>query len=333
MGYIKRVPSTTYKSQGRGGRGVTGVTTREEDDVMFIFAANTHDDILYFSDRGKVYSEKAWRIPDASRTAKGVPLVNLINILSDEKITAVVAVSSFESAKYLTMVTCNGRIKRTDLKEFASVRPSGLIAILLEEDDKLYWVKQTLGTDDLIMVTKLGRSLRFAEGEVRVMGRASMGVNAIKLGRGDELAGMAVVAAQDEGDLLVVTAKGIGKRTPLSEYAARSRYGSGVRTIAKAYSLTGPIVAVRAVKGDEDITIVSTEGKMIRTQVKHIPRLSRVTRGARIMNLRDGDTVASLALLEDEPNLEAVQGENAAQPEAGSSGNGTVEKAAQAADE
>lgn len=308
-GYIKRVPSKTYRSQGRGGRGVTGITTREEDDVIFLFAANTHDTILYFSDRGKVYSEKAWRIPDAARTAKGIPLVNLINIDPDERITAVVAVSSFDEAKYLTMVTRGGRIKRTDVKAFESVRPSGLIAIGLEEGDALYWVKPTLGHNDLILVTRLGRALRFKETEARVMGRAAMGVNAIKLRKGDEVAGMAVTTEENEGDLLVITAKGMGKRTPLSEYAARSRYGAGIRTLSKSMGVTGPIVGVRTVKGDEDITIVSSEGKMIRTQVKHIPCLSRVTRGARIMNLREGDTVASIALLNGETQRVTEKGE------------------------
>ncbi len=308
-GYIKRVPSKTYRSQGRGGRGVTGIITREEDNVIFLFAANTHDTILYFSDRGKVYSEKAWRIPDAARTAKGIPLVNLINIDPDERITAVVAVSSFDEAKYLTMVTRGGRIKRTDVKAFESVRPSGLIAIGLEEGDALYWVKPTLGHNDLILVTRLGRALRFKETEARVMGRAAMGVNAIKLRKGDDVAGMAVTTEENEGDLLVITAKGMGKRTPLSEYASRSRYGSGIRTLSKSIRVTGPIVGVRTVKGDEDITIVSSEGKMIRTQVKHIPCLSRVTRGARIMNLREGDTVASIALLNGETQRVTKKGE------------------------
>ena len=301
QGYVKRVPSATYKSQGRGGRGVTGMTTREEDDVIFLFAANTHDTILYFSDRGKVYSEKAWRIPDASRTARGIPVVNLINIEADERITAVVAVSSFKDAKYLTMVTRGGRMKRTDLSAFEAVRASGLIALSLEPDDALYWVKLTQGDNDIILVTKLGRALRFKETDARAMGRTAMGVNAIKLGKRDELTGMAIATEENKGDLLVVTANGMGKRTPLSEYATRSRYGMGISTLSKRLDLTGPIVGVRSVSGNEDITIVSKEGKMIRTQVEDIPRLGRITRGARIMNLRKGDTVASIALLEDEP--------------------------------
>jgi DNA gyrase subunit A len=298
QGYVKRVPSQTYKAQGRGGRGVTGMTTRDEDDVIFLVAASTHDTILYFSNLGKVYSEKAWRVPDASRTARGIPLVNLINIHPDESITAVVPVSSFDDANYLTMVTRGGRMKRTNLKEFESVRPSGLIALTLEDDDALYWVKLTQGTDDIILVTKMGWALRFKETDARVMGRPAMGVNAIKLRQGDELAGMTVATEKDPGDLLVITSKGIGKRTPLEEYASRSRYGAGIRTLSKSLSYTGTVVAVRSVIGDEDITLISGDGMMIRTQVKHIPRLSRVTRGARVMNLRDGDTVASIALLE-----------------------------------
>ncbi|MEM7032134.1 MAG: DNA gyrase subunit A [Chloroflexota bacterium] len=308
QGYVKRVTSDTYKSQGRGGRGVTGMTTRDEDDVVFLFAANTHDTILYFSDKGKVYSEKTWRIPDTSRTARGIAIVNLINILPEEKITAVIAVSSFEEAKYLTMVTKGGRMKRTELSDFKSVRPSGLIALTLEEDDTLYWVKITQGNNDIILVTKLGRALRFKETDARVMGRTAMGVNAIKLAKGDELAGMALASSENNGDLLVITSKGMGKRTPLSEYATRSRYGAGITTLAKALDLTGPIVEARAVEGTEDITLISSEGKMMRTQVEHIPRLGRVTRGAKVMNLRDEDTVASIAIidavLEDEEEAE-----------------------------
>ena len=307
QGYVKRVSSQTYKRQGRGGRGVTGMTTRDEDDVIFLFAASTHDTILYFSDRGKVYSEKAWRAPDASRTARGIPLVNLINIHPDENITAVVPVSSFADAKYLTMVTRGGRMKRTELSAFEAVRPSGLIALGLEEGDALHWAKLTQGNNDLILVTKLGRALRFQETDARVMGRTAMGVNAIKLRKGDELTGMAVVDPNDQGDLLVVTAKGMGKRTPLIEYATRSRYGVGISTLSKSLQLTGPIVDVRAVTGQEDITIVSSDGKMIRTQVKHIPQLSRVTRGARVMNLRDDDTVASIALLEGNVSEEQLE--------------------------
>lgn len=295
QGYIKRVNSEAFKRQARGGKGVTGMTTRDEDDVSFLFAAGTHDTILYFSDKGKVYSEKAWRVPVASRTAKGIFLVNLINMHPDEKITATVAVSSFEKAQYLTMVTRQARIKRCDLKEFAAVRPSGLIAINLDENDELGWVKLTRGDDELILASRLGQSIRFAETDVRPMGRSAGGVMAMRLSEDDELAGMDVV--QPEADLLVVTAKGLGKRTPLAEYTCQIRYGSGVRTLSKAFEITGPIVDMQIVRGDEDITLISSDGKMIRTKVSEIPQMGRMTRGAIIMRLAEGDTVASVAIL------------------------------------
>lgn len=295
QGYIKRVNSETFKSQARGGKGVTGMTTRDEDDVAYLFAAGTHDTILYFSDKGKVYSEKAWRVPVASRTAKGIFLVNMINMHPDEKITAAIAVSSFEQAEYLVMVTRKARIKRCDISEFASVRPSGLIAMNLDEDDELGWVKLTGGEDDLIVVSRLGSSIRFAETDVRPMGRAAAGVMAMKLGESDELAGMGVVQA--DHDLLVVTSKGMGKRTPLEEYNRQIRYGSGVRTLAKAIDITGPIVDMHIVNGEEDISLISNNGKMIRTKVSQIPQMGRSTRGAIVMRLTKGDTVASVAIL------------------------------------
>ncbi|OQY43838.1 MAG: DNA gyrase subunit A [Anaerolineaceae bacterium 4572_78] len=295
QGYIKRVPSQTYRQQGRGGKGVRGMTTRDEDDVVFLFSANTHDTILYFSDKGKVYSEMAWRIPDASRIAKGMALVNLIKIEPDEKITAVVAVSSFEHADYLTTVTHNGRIKRTNLKDFASVRSNGLIALSLGDDDKLGWVRLTTGYEDFILVTKLGQSIRFAETDVRVMGRQAAGVNAIKFIEGDSLAGVGVV--KPEHDLLVVTERGLGKRTPLDQYTRQNRYGFGMRTLSKTYEKTGAIIDVHVVKGDEDISLMSSEGKLIRISVASVPQFGRSTRGARVMNLDEGDTVASVALL------------------------------------
>jgi len=294
-GYIKRVTSETYKRQGRGGRGVTGMTTREEDDVAFLFAASTHDTVLYFSDRGKVYSEKAWLIPDASRTAKGISVINLINISPNEKITAAVAISSFEDARYLTMVTRKARIKRTNLNNFASVRPSGLIALSLDDDDELGWVKLTQGDEDLILVTRLGQSIRFAESDVRAVGRTAAGVNAIKLGPGDELAGMDVVIP--DWELLVITAEGMGKRTLLSEYNRQGRYGGGVRTLSRAFDVTGPIIDMHVIKGDEDISLISSDGKMIRTKISQIPRMGRATQGARVMNLYEGATVASVAIL------------------------------------
>ncbi|MFQ5613231.1 MAG: DNA gyrase subunit A [Anaerolineae bacterium] len=294
-GYIKRMPSKSYRTQGRGGRGITGITTRDEDAVEFLFAASTLDTILYFSDKGKVYSERTFAIPDAGRTSKGVPLVNLINISPGEKITATVVVPSFEQAEYLVMTTCKGRIKRNSLDQFASVRPSGLIAINLDDDDELGWVKLTHGDDELIIATEQGQAIRFSENDVRPMGRAAAGVMAIRLTRGDRVAGMDVV--DPDKQLLVVTAKGFAKRTPLNQFSRQQRYGSGVRAISRNIDVTGPIVGLRVVALSEDVTIVSAEGLILRAKIKDISQQGRPARGVSLMRLRPGDRVVSVALL------------------------------------
>ena len=304
-GYIKRVPSITYRSQARGGRGVMGMTTRDEDEVEFLFAARALDTILYFTDKGKVYSEKAWKIPDASRTAKGVSVVNLINIDSNEKITATVAVPDFDQAEYLIMLTRKGRIKRTNLSEFASVRPSGLIAISLDNDDELGWVQLTEGNDEMILVSKNGQAIRFHEDDVRAMGRTAAGVGAMRLQGNDEIRGMDVI--NPEADLLVVTEKGFAKRTRLSEYNLQRRNGSGVRTLAKTISKTGAIVTGRVVSDDGDITLISRDGITLRTSIKHISQQGRATSGVRVMNLKGGDMVASAAVLAPKEDKRAKQ--------------------------
>ncbi len=295
-GYIKRVPSKTYRAQGRGGRGVTGMTTRDEDEVEFLFAASTLDTILYFTDKGKVYSEKAYHIPDASRTAKGVSIVNLVNLSPGEKITAAVAVPNFDQAEYLIMLTRKGRIKRTILSEFESVRPSGLIAITLDDDDELGWVKLTDGDDEIVIVSRDGQAIRFEETDVRAMGRAAAGVGAMRLRGNDEIRGMDVVVPN--GDLLVVTEKGFAKRTPLTEYNLQKRNGGGVRTMTNNMTKTGKIIAARVVSDDGDLTLISREGIMLRTRIKDIPQYSRATRGVTVMNLKRDDVVASVAVLE-----------------------------------
>ncbi|MCB0213384.1 MAG: DNA gyrase subunit A, partial [Anaerolineae bacterium] len=301
-GYIKRVPSQTYRSQARGGRGVMGMTTRDEDEVEFLFAAGTLDTILYFTNKGKVYSEKAWQIPDASRTAKGVSIFNLINMGADEKITATVTVPDFDQAEYLIMLTRKGRIKRTNLSEFASVRPSGLIALSLDTDDELGWVKMTEGNDEMILVTKSGQAIRFHEDDVRSMGRTAAGVGAMRLRGTDELRGMDVV--DPEADLLVVTEKGFAKRTRLSEYNLQRRNGSGVRTLAKTITKTGALVTGRVVTDDGDITLISRDGITLRTPIKTVSQQGRSTSGVRVMNLKGDDIVASVAILA--PNEEKL---------------------------
>jgi len=293
-GYIKRVAARAFRTQMRGGRGVTGQNLKEEDETLMVIPARTLHTILFFSDKGKVYSEKVYQIPDAGRTDRGIPMVNVLSVGPDEKITAAVAVPDFEAAQFCTMATVNGRVKRVALGEFASVRPSGLIAISLEEGDELGWARITTGQDELILVTAKGKAVRFNENEVRVMGRQAAGVSGIRLSEGDQLAGMEVV--QPNADLLVVTERGFGKRTPLSEYPVKSRNTGGIATIdQKNLGKVGKISAVRVVEENDDITLVSSSGLIIRMKVKNISRTSRATRGVRLMVLADDDNVASVA--------------------------------------
>jgi len=294
-GYVKRVDAITYRSQKRGGRGVIGHTTREEDEVVMMFPARTLETILFFSDRGKVYAAKTYDIPDAGRTAKGISMVNVLSIAPGETITAAVAVPDFEVAKYCTMVTRLGKIKRVALSEFASVRPSGLIAMGLADDDELGWVRLTNGNEELIIITTHGQALRFAETELRPMGRPAQGVNGINLRGEDRVIGMEVV--EPGGDLLVVTTKGYGKRTSLDEYAPKGRATMGNLTIDKnALSIIGLIAAARVVQPNEDqLTFISANGIVMRTNAAAISQFTRATRGVQIMNLEADDTVVSVA--------------------------------------
>jgi len=292
--YVKRVSAKTYRRQGRGGRGVTGHSMRGEDEVMMLFPARSLDTILFFSDRGKVYSEKTYQIPDASRTARGIPMVNILALAPDELITAVVAVPDFSEANYCTMATRNGKIKRVVLSKFAAVRPSGLIAISLEAGDVLGWVRLTGGEDEIIIVTEMGQALRYHETLVRAMGRPAAGVKAIQLREGDHVTGMNVV--DPDGDLLVVTEYGYGKRTPLEEYPAKGRATGGVVTLSRSHrDVTGRVAAARIVDVEDDLTIISSGGKVLRTKMKQVKKAGRATMGVRVMNLKKGETVASVA--------------------------------------
>jgi DNA gyrase subunit A len=261
---------------------------------MILLPARTLDTILFFSDRGKVYSEKVYRIPDASRTAKGVPMVNVLAMGPNETVTAAVRVRDFKAAEYCMMVTRNGTAKRIALSEFAAVRPSGLIAINLADDDSLGWARLTTGKDDVMVVTERGRALRFSEDNVRAMGRQAAGVIGIRLKGKDKVTSMEI--AEKDGDLLVVTMNGYGKRTPLAEYATKGRGTMGVLTLDdKAIPVVGQIASARVVQEPDELTIISTNGVVIRTTVKEIKQAGRATRGVRVMNLQKGDTVASLA--------------------------------------
>ncbi len=299
-GYIKRTPARVYRAAGRGTRGVTAMTTKEEDAVQHLFAASTHDDVLFFTNRGRVYQQKVYRLPDVGRQAKGMPLPNLIALDSDEQVTAAVSVPRSEPdvapAGYLTMATVKGKIKRTTLSEFQSVRPSGLIAILLDDGDELGWVRLTHGDQDVIFVTERGKALRFGEDAVRPTGRNAGGVWAIRLADGDRVASMEVV--EPDSQLLVVTAKGYGKRTPLTEaeYPPKGRHTGGVITL-KNLERTGPVAAARVVHEDDEVAVISAEGMALRVSVNAIPQMGRATRGSKVMRLREGDTVVSVARL------------------------------------
>jgi DNA gyrase subunit A len=298
-GYIKRVPAKAYRAQKRGGRGVTAMATREEDVVETIFATRNLHHILMFSDRGKVYHVRAYEVPEADRTARGVPLINVIALTEGEKITAALAMREFLPNTFCAMATQHGRMKRVDMTEFESVRPSGIIAISLDEGDVLGWVKATSGAQDVIIVTARGRALRFREARVRSMGRAAGGVNAIRLGAGDFVTSMDVVVPG--GQLLVVAESGYGKRTPLEQYPVKGRYTGGVRTISDRYEETGPIVAARVVKPEDEITLITANGIALRTSVESIRAAGRSTLGVRVIALDDGDQLASLAVLQSNP--------------------------------
>jgi len=292
-GYIKRIAANSFRLQTRGGRGVTGHTTKGEDEVLFLFPARTLDTILFFSDKGKVYSEKAYQIPDADRAAKGIPIVNVLSMGSGEAITAAVAVPDFIAAEYCTMGTTNGKVKRVELSEFSSVRPSGLQAITLEEGDELGWARLTDGQDEIILVTEHGQALRFAEATVRAMGRAAGGVIGITLSEGDHVASMEVV--EPGGELLVITKEGYGKRTPLAEYPPKGRATGGVQTIdPNSLTKLGLIAAARVVQPVDEVTIISAGGVVLRTRVKDMKLGGRTTKCDLLISLEE-DYVASLA--------------------------------------
>ena len=309
-GYIKRVPARLYRTQGRGGKGVTGYELREEDEVAYLIPARSLDTILFFSDRGKVYSEKAHRIPDADRADRGTTIANLLSVTQGETITAAVAVGTFSSGEYCTMATRNGKIKRVELSEFEAVRPSGLVAITLEEGDVLGWVRVTTGSQEIILVTEKGQALRYSEKLVRPMGRQATGVNAIRRAKDDFVTAMEVV--DEESDLLVATFKGYGKRTPIREYSPKGRATGGVATIApKTLDVTGRIAAARMVRADDDLTIITAGGQALRLKVKQVRRAGRSTMGVRMMQLKEGDSIASVARLSADLQEEADGGEAA----------------------
>ena len=278
-GFVKRTPVTAYRTQARGGKGLIGMTTRSEDELEHLFTAGTHNSILFFSDRGKVYSIKAYEVPEMDRTAKGTSLLNILPLVPEEKITVALPVPDFDDAEYLTMITLKGRIKRVALQAFAKVRASGLIALTLDEDDRLGWVKMTHGDEDLILVSEQGKGIRFNEEDVRAMGRTAAGVNAMRLDSWDNIAGADVVTPGD--DLLIITEKGYGKRTPLSDYRTQNRRGQGVRAMILDPDRTGKIIGARVVTQGDEVTFISTNGIIMRTSSNFISQQGRLTQGVR----------------------------------------------------
>ncbi len=293
-GYIKRVTSAAYKSQGVGGRGVTGHTTREEDEVLFMFPARTLQTVLFFSDKGKVYSEKVYQIPDADRTGKGISIYNVLALDANERVTATLAVADFSSHGYCTLATALGKVKRVGLDEFAAVRPSGLIAMSLEDGDELGWARLTGDKDEILLVTERGQALRFGANNVRPMGRAASGVQGIRLGQADRVASMEIV--EEGGALLILTENGYGKQTPLVQYPKKGRATGGVATIdQKALEVTGKIAAARIVQSSDDVTIISANGIVLRLKVKELKQAGRATRGVHTIKLQPGDKLAAVA--------------------------------------
>ena len=295
-GYIKRLSPSTYRSANRGRKGVNGQTMKEEDEINLIVPARTLQTVLFFTDRGKVYSVKAHQIPEAGRTDRGTSVINVLAVSENEHITAAVAVASFSENQYCIMGTYKGRVKRMPLSEFASVRPSGIITISLDEGDRLGWVRVTNGKDEIMLVTRGGNALRIKEGDVRCMGRQAGGVTGIKLRKGDELTSMEVV--EPGGHLLVVTERGFGKRTPLDEYSVQGRAGSGVKTIdQKHLGSIGRVASSRVVQETDEVTLISSGGMVLRFKVGQIRPCGRATRGVHLMDVVEGDTVASVARL------------------------------------
>jgi DNA gyrase subunit A len=306
-GYIKRINPQAYRAQKRGGKGILGMPTKEEDIVSIFLGCMTHDNLLFFTNKGRAFQIPVYEIPEASRTARGKPAVNVLSIAPGESITSILAMkeklkgtnAGELEGKYLVMATTNGIIKRLDVAEIANVRKSGIQAIRLRKEDRLEWVEMTSGKDDVVLITKKGQSIRFGEKDVRTMGRSAGGVMGIRLKKDDLTVGMAIARSDKESgkkDLLVITENGFSKKTSLTSYKKQKRGGSGIKTM-KITEKTGIITAARVLEDEEEIVVISQKGQVIRTGLSSVPSLSRATQGVRVMKLESGDKVASVALL------------------------------------
>ena len=302
FGYIKRMPVDTYKSQGRGGRGIMGMTTREEDFVKEIFTTSTHETVLFFSNKGKMYRLRGYEIPEASRNAKGTAIVNLLNLEAGERISATIPVQNFAEGKYILMATKNGTIKKTALKEYDTNRKNGLMGITLKDDDALIDVRLTDGQDNVVLVTKKGQCITFDEKDVRPLSRSAQGVIGMRLNEDDEVIGMEPIIQGGKATLLAITENGFGKRTDLDEYRVQARGGKGVTTY-KITPKTGDIVGIKVVNGNEDVMLVTDTGTIFRLKVSDISVLGRSTQGVTLMRTHDGKVV-SIETVEPEEEKE-----------------------------
>ncbi|MDD2647779.1 MAG: DNA gyrase subunit A [Eubacteriales bacterium] len=312
-GYIKRLPSDTYRAQNRGGKGVAAMTTREEDYAEQIRVINTHSDIMFFTNRGRVYTLKCYQIPEAGRTAKGMAIVNLLQLSGNEKVTTIIPVPKDCSSKYLMMATRGGMIKKTSMEEFQNLRKSGLISIVLRDDDELVSVELTDGSHIVMLGSRMGKAIRFDESAIRAMGRVSMGVHSMRLDEGDSIISMAVV--EDGADVLAITENGFGKRTSPDEYRETNRNGKGVRAMNLSEK-TGMLAAQLMVHPDEDIMLITDDGTIIRMKADDIRLCGRATQGVKLMRVGEGSRVVGVAraeaIIEEEAETEAADGE---QPE------------------
>lgn len=307
-GYIKRLSHSTYRQQARGGKGIVGMKTKTEDEIAHLVLASTHDQLLVFTDRGRVFSTPVWEIPEVSRISKGQAIVNFIGAETGEKVQTILPLSKEDSKGFLFMGTKSGVVKKTAISEFTNIRGRGIIAIKLDKGDALVWVRQTNGENEILLVTKLGKAIKFSEKDVRPLGRATMGVRGVKLGTNDEVVGMEVTEKGSKPkdrnnfrDILVVTEKGLGKRTPVHLFPTQKRSGSGVK-ICSITTRTGPINSALLITPEfEQIVITSRAGQVIKLPIKNVPQLSRVAQGVILMRFgKDGDCVAAVAPIEKE---------------------------------
>jgi DNA gyrase subunit A len=294
----------TFKSQNRGGKGIKGMQTLEEDYVEELFMTSSHHYIMFFTNKGRVYRLKGYEIPEASRTSRGMAIVNLLQLMPEEKITAMIPIKEYEEGQYLFMATQKGLVKKTKITDYSNVRKTGLAAITLREDDELIEVKFTDNEKDVLLVTKYGQCIRFDERDVRATGRTSMGVRGINLVDGDEVVAMQL---NDQGEyLLIASEKGLGKRTKMDEFSAQNRGGKGVKCY-KITDKTGEVVGAKAVNEDDEIMMINTDGIIIRMECSGISVLGRITSGVKLINLRDNEKVASIAKVREKQEEETEE--------------------------